>query len=397
VLRLVIPTLIASIFPACLPAFDDVEEPPIQEPPVEPPPDPVTRVTVTVRDGGAPVPGVSIVFQAPGDDHVLADVVTDATGTAVAEMPDGGSVTAIRSAIVGDETTVTAYTLAGVKPGDSLVIGNPVAPLGTPVTVTLQLPAAGQFAVVSPCGIANGGPQLSIQLSGCGTDTDFFAFGQAGAFLARRAIAPTIDLTTETLRANRDTTLTATNVPPATPLTLEKKLLSGDYTLFRSGARSGAQVTARVPDPGTATADQLVIARLENPRRQDVAARAAYTSGDATIDVGAALIPFVDPATFDGRTVTWTQDGAGTPDLAVVTLVDGTLTRVVAGPITGPMLALPSFARARGVDVGPDALVEHSTVKVTGGYDAIRARVLAVDSLVEAAPANSTIAVATAN
>src|SRR5689334_15732117 len=59
----------------------------------EPPPS--TDVQVTVRDGMAPQPNVRVVFQA-ADDTLVAEAVTGPDGTAIAEMPDGGSVTVIR-------------------------------------------------------------------------------------------------------------------------------------------------------------------------------------------------------------------------------------------------------------------------------------------------------------
>ena len=95
---------------------------------------PSTSVDLTVRDGQTPQPGVSVIFQ-HADGTLAAEAMTDANGVATAELPDGGSITVLRSFPPVDAQTpappLEVYTYVGVKAGDHLALGRTTDTYGT--------------------------------------------------------------------------------------------------------------------------------------------------------------------------------------------------------------------------------------------------------------------------
>jgi hypothetical protein len=392
---------IVALLPACLPELPSDLPPPEPQPEPPPPEPPPTDVTVRVSASGAPVSGLAVVFQGP-DGATLADLVTDGSGAATTAMPSGGSVTVIRRIVEANETRSIAYTLAGVKPGEQLAVRAPGTET-TPSMVTLPS-AQDAYSIATPCSTTSGiGPEVPISLGGCGTETDLFVIDSNGnTFLARRPVAPVIDLSAETARANQTATLIATNVPANVSLALEKRVLSGTATLFATGAvqTQGSvpgqeSVNIPVPNLGAAVADQQVVVDLIDAlgRTQIVASRAAYANTPGTVDVASA-IAFVDAPTFTANTLSWTASTTASADFVIATLVDGSATRVIAAPFTGTSVTVAPLPASHLVNVGDNATAAHSVVEVTGGYDGVRASLFTVAEIAGLAPASGTIAIA---
>jgi hypothetical protein len=96
-------------------------------------------LTLTVLQGGAPEPGVNVVFQ-DETGAVVTTAVTDTAGTVSQLVVAGSQVTAL----LGTAGEPNPVTIQGVAPGDALTIADPTssgsAPGSENVTVTLPAP-----------------------------------------------------------------------------------------------------------------------------------------------------------------------------------------------------------------------------------------------------------------
>jgi hypothetical protein len=148
-------------------------------------------VTVTVTLGG-PVAGVPVAFHRP-DGAVQEVAFTDASGEATAFVSEGALVTVGRR-IVSSPDLWNLTTIAGVEPGDALLLAEPPgsAQTGT-ATVAFAGPVAGasSYRVDAACTAAIDPAtyvdSVSMQLLGaCGTSLDVLAIARApgGALLA---------------------------------------------------------------------------------------------------------------------------------------------------------------------------------------------------------------------
>lgn len=388
----ILPLLFAS---GCLGAVPGGESEPTDPP--DPPPEPVTDVRITVRDGSNVQAGVKVVFQ-DANDNVIADIVTDAAGAATAKLPEGGTVNVIRTYgpnAKGEPGPIDhVYTYVGVKPGDVLELHGELrddTPYYANVTVGLT---NGEFvAVLSPCGAAYGhAPTIQIELKGCGGETDFFVINYSGEtddegvnsgslyFATHANLAAEIDLTSETFRGTLTAELSAINLPPMA-IALQKRLVSGTFTMFDTGPL-GTPATTDVPE--LPTVDQIVSAHLDDYAGQSmiVSSRRAFTSAPITIDAAANVIPMSVAPALAGSLLSWTEQGSGSPDLSIATITVGAVgrqyKRIIAAPYTGTSLRIPEMPaaydayNARSTDT---PRITHQLVRVTGGYDGARARV----------------------
>jgi hypothetical protein len=139
-------------------------------------------VTLTVTVAGAPNPNVRVYFQ-NADSSLVKMAMTDANGVATAVMEPGGFVTAIEPDLVvapafGIATQHVA-TFAGVKPNDSLVLATPVAPaLDFSVVAPLDAGASTYFLwtncgdqTLSGMGSGSGTSPTAVELTGCADTT----------------------------------------------------------------------------------------------------------------------------------------------------------------------------------------------------------------------------------
>ena len=363
--------------------------------PVDPP---IVDVTMTVRDQGVPASGIPVVFQAP-DGTSIAELLTDGAGTAIAQMPDGGSVSVIREQVV--------YTYVGVKPQDNLVFGRGELLNAAEVNIAVTVPAAAQgtVTITTPCGTGTGtAPTINLALNGCATELDFLVQDQAGAFLAKATVAGAVDFSAQTFQPPSQTMLGLTAVPIDLEQTaIEKRLdTPAPFYVFSTGAIP-TRGTIEATTPTLPTAEQVVVATVSRQKSVlQISSRQPFSPNPSSIDVNAGMIKRTETTTVDPATglVAWLELGEGAPDLvtAMVTITRGeqTITRVVAAPYSVANLAIPVLPltyAALNWAPGDVATATHSLAKVTGGYDAVRGRMFAVGSLVDAVPMNGTATV----
>jgi len=370
-----------------------------------PPPPPTNNVTMTVHLGAAPAANVPVIFQT-NEGADMGAVVTDATGTAAGALPLGGTVSIV---FPRTDAPSDVYSYLGVKPNDHLNFIGPAAPADT-TTINVLVPPApsgGQVSITTACGQTTGdAPMIALDLTGCGTQTDFYVSdGVTAGFLKRATIAPQVDLSAEPYHVAVATTLTVIDLPDNGSATLEKRLETDLlHPAFTTGAldtilnTADATVDASVPD--VSGIQQLVVANVnDDDGTTMIAARAAYTSTPTAIDVGPALLPAVSMATLASSSVMWSEAGmGGNADLSVVTLRTATVTHTLAVPhhdATAKIPELPVAYKQYNLASTDIPAIDVAIVRVTGGYDVVRANVFNGD-LTDLAPMDGTVSVSLA-
>jgi hypothetical protein len=382
---------------------DDPTGPGSNAPP--PPPPPANNVTMTVHLGAAPAANVPVIFQTnEGADVGVA--MTDATGTAAGSLPLGGTVSIV---LASTDAPSNVYSYLGVKPNDQLDFIGPAATADT-TTINVLVPPApsgGQVSITTACGQTTGdAPMIALDLTGCGTQTDFYVSdGVTAGFLKRAMIAPQVDLSAEPYHDAVATTLTVTDLPDDGSATLEKRLETDLlHPAFTTGAldttldTADATVDANVPD--VLGIQQLVVADVnDDDGTTTIAARAAYTSTPTEIDVGPALLPAVSAATLASSAVMWNEDGmGGNADFSVVALRTATVTHTIAvvhHDATVKIPELPVAYKQYNLASTDIPAIDVAILRVTGGYDAVRATVFNGD-LTDLAPMDGTVSISSA-
>ena len=407
----ILPLLFAS---ACLGSITGGDESDPKDPPVQPP-EPVTDVRVTVRDATDVQAGVKVVFQAT-DDSVIAEGVTDSSGAVTAKMPNGGNVTVIRTYgpnVYGEPGPIDqVFTYVGVKPGDNIELVGTLRD-DTPYIAKVNVGLSnGEFvAIQTPCGQGYGhAPTIEVQLKGCGSQTDFFVINYSGEtdedgvnsgplyFATHANLAPTIDLTGETFRGTLSTEVIAANMPQMA-VSLQKRLVLGNFTLFDTGMLGAPTATTDVPE--LPNAEQIVSAHVTDyaGTMLVMSARSQFSSAPITIDVAAGMIPTSQAPALSGTMLTWTEQGTGTPDVAFAQIQVGAVDRQFVRSIAAPYSAtksmqvptLPAAYAKYNVQTGDTPTIMHSLARITGGYDAARARIF---GSVDLAPVGGTATIA---
>jgi hypothetical protein len=370
-----------------------------------PPPPATNNVTMTVHLGAEPAANVPVIFQT-NEGAEMGVVMTDATGTAAGSLPLGGTVSIV---FPRTDTPSDVYSYLGVKPNDQLDFIGP-ASTADPTTINVLVPPApsgGQVSVTTACGQTTGdAPMIALDIAGCGTQTDVYVSdGVTAGFLKRVTIAPEVDLSAEPYHDAVTTTLTVTDLPDNGSATLEKRLETDLlHPAFTTGAlattldTADATVDASVPD--VSGIQQLVVANVnDDDGSTTIAARAAYTATPTEIDVGPALLPAVSLATLASSSVMWSEDGmGGNADLSVITLRTATVTHTLAAVHHDASLAIPELPLAykqfnlASTDI---PAIDVAILRVTGGYDAVRANVFNGD-LTDLAPMDGTVSISLA-
>lgn len=369
-----------------------------------------TEVQIVIRDGHSPRVGVLVIFQ---DERgaLVTDARTDAAGAAAAELPDGGSVTVIRtySTPLGEEPIpAEVYTYVGVKAGDRLALGKPTSVEGPASAVLVEVPeaATGTVKIVAPCGAGQGtGPLVAITVRDCDPEIGLYVVdGNQQSFFARAAFSENMDLSRELLVDSLGSTISATNVPPNTTVTVEQRLGSRGFDFYTTGAKRVDQAPADVTLPPLSGVEHLVLVSSSgNNRTQLVATRKPYAQDTISVDASAGLIASVSEVKRTPDAITWVEEGAGAPDAVLASLavtrpdtttLDRQYVRVIIAPHGGPSLQVPILPAAGAIynpAEGDQVGTRLGLVKATGGYDAVRARAFAVPSLVDAAPLDGQI------
>lgn len=371
---------------------------------------PPTDVQVTVRDGQSPQAGVLVVFQRA--DGTATEVTTDARGVAAAEVPDGASVTVVRTyPVAPGETPIPdeVYTYVGVKAGDRLALGKPATEKGSPAAVLVSVPqlATGTVKITTPCGAGQGtGPLVAITVRDCDPSIGLYVIDGAGqSFFKRAPYAGTIDVSHEALTDSLASTISAQNVPPNTTVNVEQRLGADGFYFFTTGPKRVDQAPANVDIPALTGVDVLLLtSSSSNNRTQVVASRRAYSQEILSVDASAGLTASVSALAYKRDTgLSWTEEGPGTLDAVLaelnVTRPDtSTLTRqythLVLAPHAGASLQVPVLSGSAAIyNPAKDDQVGAAlgVVAATGGYDALRARAFAVPSIVDAAPLDGQI------
>jgi hypothetical protein len=371
-------------------------------------------VTLTVIKNRTPVVGVRVYFL-NADSSLVKATDTDDYGQASAIMVAGGSVTAIdpfprdpdpgvREVIVGDNDLAT---FAGVKPGDELVLSR-----NEPRRISLRLlipddPEASSYEVSTTCGsgtISTGGELRlaavgEISLQDCPAAADFVVVAIDGktslprAALQRADVAvsdgATIDLSASPFQPLSNVTFKFTSAPEVGGLAFQHFPVSprgafgvpfGGFVSLEGGA---GMLTIQEP---MGALGGIITANLFTGSRQHVVDRVGPAS-TYTTDL-AGLLPTINFASYDAtyQRLVWDEDATGaTPDLTIGAIdVSATSERtwrwVIAAPYRRGELTFPTlpdeiarWAPSPGDSVSVERQIN---VKVTGGYDAIRNRVL---------------------
>lgn len=365
------------------------------------------RVTLHVFDpAGVPAVGRAVAFLGP-DGATVAETTTDATGTAAASVPTGGSVTVAAAGVKGGFGRPRMYTYLGVANGDELTVGTPKRVASAFFEVTVSVPAgaattAQNFNFHSSCNMNAGNTtnarSVTMKLRSDCTTADFYAEALDGSYNAISSVyAPakavvagaTIDVGTA-FTPLASSTLTLNNVPALTEVTPALDLVVGTFypllttnfpialtngggmKTIRHASIAGASLETRVHVEGIG--EQLVVTRAPAPVSM-------------TLDLATANLPeLTSSGTFAAatRTVTWTEKGSAT-DVATVTLrIHAGTTRdfewLVVGPHTGASLRMPALAGAlAGFALTPadEVTVLYTAIgAVPGGYDRVRPLVL---------------------
>ena len=375
-----------------------------------PGPGPVGQgVQVVVTDGRAPQAGVRVIFE-DATDAVAADVMTDATGAATANLPDGGSVSVIRTftPIPGNPPLPDQVTtFVGAKPGDRLRLAGSATDAVPNGAINVLVPslANGGVTVMASCGTGSGNPPaVAMSVTNCDAQLGFYAVDDAKeAFFMRAPYAPSVDLSSAVFKGALSSSITATDLPPNENVSAELRLGADGYYFYKTDPQQVDQGTQNVDLPQVSGVDQLAITSVSgNNRTQMVATRSVFQAGTPiTIDASAGLIGTISDPTFAPGSITWTEETPGAPDFVIASLdvtrsqLGTEYTRTVIAPYVGPVLRVPALAASLAYDPTTDDQVATAlaAVKVTGGYDALRGAAFAGASLLEATPAGAQLTV----
>ncbi|MBK7195516.1 MAG: hypothetical protein IPH80_23780 [Myxococcales bacterium] len=365
----------------------------------------LATVTVHVRSqagDGAPDPTATVFFVAP-DGSLTGQAQPDASGVVVGAVEVGGSVT------VGWDGVVLVTMLA-VEDGDDLVFGPGDVALDQPVAVTLPaLSGASSYAVGGPCLRGTAGvPTVAATFGrGCGLTHSLLATSRTAAglaYLIAPAVTPTAGVplaVTGAWVAGTTATVDFVGVPPnAGRATLRRRLLVGgapahQATLLNVAVAGGAAQGA-FPAPagyGDTAALEVTLGTSVFDRDQLIALRPTLTEA-APVDVTPTL-PEVTTPSQAGATVTWTTDGAGTPDAVVVDFqeVDAlenvvAAWRVIAPPDTTAVTlpTLPAPFDVAGLPLDHLAVIDTSAIASYAGFRAQAGAGVWIDALPLPAP-----------
>jgi hypothetical protein len=372
-------------------------------------------VTLTITNGTTPVPSIHVYFQ-NADSSLVVDATTDASGTASAVMAAGGYVTAIDpfTAVITNPAH-TLETFSAVKPGDHLVLNQPAV---TPITVNISPPfdsnaSAVRYRAYTSCSATPDGDLLTppsavspaitaVSLTNCGGMADVLIVvdnGTANPF--DFTYAPntpvsdqaTIDLTAATYSATTNRDYTYNNVSnPSQNIDIADILVTSRGAVFESIANtSGNPATQTRPIP-VFTGASDVMWTMFFPATfgiQNFIDWGPYTSSYTT-DFASKIVadyttyPVYTAAT---HTLSWTETAAGTTadttvaDLRVNRPGDTTWAWRLAAPHATSLVFPQLPTTIHDFNVGTNDIVTFTdliSAKLPGGYDGVRAQVLAL-------------------
>lgn len=376
---------------------------------------PTDEVRVVVKDALAPQAGVRVIFQ-NADDSVIEEVMTDATGTASAQMT-AGNVSVIRTYVAvtppppEGNRVPEVLTYVGVKGGDLIELGkSEPTSVATPGAIVVKVPEVqGTVTVKTPCGSGSGeAPNVAITVTNCPSMMDMYVTQNDQGFYMQKPYAENIDVSTGVLNESLASTVTATNVPANSSVNVEQKIYAGGFMLFTTGDKRVDQQPQNVDMPNLTGVDGLVVMRVTTQQQGAVmtGTRSLYSGAVSSVDASAHPMPYIMGNTkYEPTGVTWMEAGTGAADAVMVTLavtrgaamgmtpaIDAEYVRAIIAPHGATTLRIPAVPDAR---FNPSALDEIGgaigLVSASGGYDAIRQHAFAKETIVDAAPAGGSI------
>jgi hypothetical protein len=362
-------------------------------------------VTLTITSNGAPVAGVHVYFL-DAEDALIATVNTGTDGTAGAVMAEGGSVNVLDAYVNSAEPNNHGIiTYMAVKPGDHLNLTNSDF---NSASFTLTVPTAAtatDYDAFTTCGTGALSPSASgatasgtIELRRCHGAADIailarrFAAGTStplsGLFHGDAGVAAqaTVDLTGEMYKPLTDVTFTYLNAP-AGQLDIEHAplLAHGPLGPFRATASGG---TATIQEPTLSAASSAVTTKLSAAFGDHQVIDWGPSTQPYTLDLANVLMPELQgPPAFDITTgrVMWSEAASGASPEATIAVLElsrqdlGWVWVVIAPYRAGEARVprLPTDVNDWTPKLGDTAFVDHvETMKLTGGYDALRARTI---------------------
>ena len=305
---------------------------------------PVTVITMNPDGTSGPLMGVPVVFQEPNGD-LAAEVMTDATGKASADVLPGASVTAV---YVISDTQHSLQTITGVKPNDMITIGgvydntadgsftvNVIDVVGTqeydvygPCGMGSFVPVSGSGSgsgLWSPDGVVATDPVTIPVLKGCeesmmdlvavrvvgGETTDYAELADV-PYVATGSVTQTAAWTPV---ANE--TFAYSNVPvDVTSLGVEPNVPDyWGYYVDVTAPISGTTASTAAIMPLAKTGEVITTIDGTHNGEQQVIDVVDGTATAYTLDIGASLLPWIDAPTLDltTGTITTPSTGSGGP------------------------------------------------------------------------------------
>ena len=386
-------------------------------------------VSLAVINHGVPAVGVTVYFL-NADGSLAKTDLTDASGNASAIVTAGGSVTAVRPfttppPLGGKITTDELRTFLGVKPGDHLVLSR--APIDSATaTVNATAPEGGDlnthYQVLTTCGRVDGSispgtdspdPSGTISLQNCHGAADIAVVATQPAVAGRARAAATetpaglyhanaalpsdqtaiVDLRDDPYAAATDVTFTyLNNTAEATIFVQHFPRLAHGYLGPYATMVEAADTSATLAEATVPAAMAVVHSTLSSNTSQHEVVDWGPFATSHTVDLGTALVrEVIAGPTFDvaaGR-ISWDEAGTGAePNLTIAGIVvrrtEPELMRwhwEIVAPHSLNGIVLPHLP----TDVGDwtptvsDQILRLDAIKnirVTGGYDAVRAHIL---------------------
>ncbi|NJM91218.1 MAG: hypothetical protein HC863_02930, partial [Myxococcales bacterium] len=320
-----------------------------------PPPPPVRLTALTATGDGAPDPTAIAIFVDASGTLVKDGLVND-MGRAEAMMPSGGTVHVLTISNPSVTTrAVIIQTFRGVKPGDDLTAGlvrTAAFPSGSTTQMTGSFTSTGTgftYSFSTDCGGSfSGDPGAAGTIAAVPAIT--FRDGCHDATIRMLAIAnpstaglnPRFVFTSFTHNAGGvfsvpntwqtmpNFTLTLNDLPEEiTGFNATRYSYLGDGGTLQAG-RSAASAgdppagtnTLSIPFPvavGPRALVQVTLSRLNAVASQELTTRTANVAASLAVDATALPLPWITEAlTINNNTVSWKQEGAGTPDLRLV-------------------------------------------------------------------------------
>jgi hypothetical protein len=231
---------------------------------------------------------------------------------------------------------------------------------------------------------------------------------EGSSFVKLAPFAPSVDLSMELFHTSLSSSVGATNVPPDTQVTVEKRLEMNNFRLYSSGRQDVTTTTQNIDVPQLSGVDMVTLATISSQgRTQVVVNHGAFVSGPTIVDANAGIIPYISQqAEWTPEAITWLEEGTGVADTVYAVLdvtreipeggtpgVHNEYVRTIIAPHTGTALRIPTLP-GTGILFNPgenDSInLAHGIVATTGGYDSLRARAFKVENLIDATPLGST-------